>query len=168
MADISYRQLCGYFGLLSARCHDAHRIVTLRLAEDFRREVVAGIQNQAPGGIPFTPLKPSTLAARRGKRLRGKKILIATAQLWRSITVQPFGDQVFVGVLRTAMRRDGTSGANIAAVHEFGTDRAGKFHNIKIPKRSFLIATYQAWMPGASKKLSDWFGKYLLTGKLGK
>ncbi len=29
----------------------------------------------------------------------------------------------------------------IAATHEFGTDRAGKGHNIKIPQRSFLRAT---------------------------
>lgn len=78
-----------------------------------------GIRNQAPGGKKFKPLAPSTIAMKGSS-----KALIDRGDLLRSINVNSRrgGLTVFVGVNRRARNRDGQRLANIAEIHEFGTD----------------------------------------------
>jgi len=134
----------------------AHRLVTtarkrfteaadkavLQEAQFFRTKIVEGIREQAPGGQPFKPLAPTTLAIRRFRGFKGTKALIVRGDLRNSITVvrQPGG--AFVGVLRTARGKEGQSLVNVAAVHEFGS----KPIVIKLtPKaRRFLHAAFHA------------------------
>ena len=86
-----------------------------------RTKIVEGIREQAPGGRAFAPLAPTTLAIRRFRGFGGTKALIAGGDLRNSITVTREGDQVFVGVHRTAKTRTGQSVVDIAALHEHGS-----------------------------------------------
>ena len=89
-----------------------------------RKEVVRGLEGQAPGGKALAPLSPLTLAARELAGLRGDKALVAGRELVRSITSIVRGDLVFVGVPKGARSKDGTSLAEIALAQELG---AGPF-----------------------------------------
>lgn len=70
---------------------------------------------------------------------------------------------VDVGVLGAGSYEGEATIAGIGAVHEFGTDRAGRNHNITIPERSFIrmpIETGQADIeadvkPHVAKKLGE-------------
>lgn len=95
----------------------------------------------------WPPLKPSTLRRRKlgqkgGKRTRQRsamKMLIDTGSLLRAIHAEQINFSTFhIGITRQQKSKDGTSLVNIAAVHEFGTNRAGKNHNTIIPKRPFI------------------------------
>jgi hypothetical protein len=103
------------------RLKDATDKAVLQEAQFFRTKVVEGIREQAPGGEPFKPLAPTTLAIRRFRGFKGTKALVVRGDLRNSIVVvkQPGG--VFVGVLRTAKGKDGQPLVNVAAVHEFGS-----------------------------------------------
>lgn len=106
-------------------------------AHFIRAKIVEGIREQAPGGQPFRPLAPGTLAVRRFRRFRGTKALIVRGDLRNSISVlRVSSGTAFVGVLRTARSKDGKSLVNIAEVQEFGS----KVFTIRItPKmRAFL------------------------------
>ncbi|MBN1771102.1 MAG: phage virion morphogenesis protein, partial [Deltaproteobacteria bacterium] len=75
----------------------------------------------APGGQPFAPLAPTTLAVRRFRVFKGTKALIVRGDLRNSIMVVKQAGGVFVGVLRTAKGKAGQPLVNVAAVHEFGS-----------------------------------------------
>ena len=106
-------------------------------AQVLRKEVVEGITKQAPGGQAFSPLAATTLAARALKGFGGTKALIRRGDLRNSITVVVEGDEAFVGVLRKARGRGGSSLANVAETQEFG---AGPFVVPMTPKmRRFLF-----------------------------
>jgi hypothetical protein len=93
----------------------------LQEAQFFRTKIVEGIREQAPGGQPFKPLAPTTLAIRRFRGFKGTKALLVRGDLRNSIVVVRKPDGVFVGVLRTAKGREGQPLVNVAAVHEFGS-----------------------------------------------
>ena len=93
----------------------------LQEGQFLRTKIVEGIREQAPGGRAFAPLAPTTLAIRRFRGFGGTKALIAGGDLRNSITVTREGDQVFVGVHRTAKTRTGQSLVDIAALHEHGS-----------------------------------------------
>jgi len=93
----------------------------LQEAQFLRTKIVEGIREQAPGGRAFTPLAPTTLAIRQFRGFHGTKALLVHGDLRNSITVTKDGDQVFVGVLRTARNRAGQSLVDIAALHEHGS-----------------------------------------------
>lgn len=93
----------------------------LQEAQFFRTKIVEGIREQAPGGKPFLPLAPTTLAIRRFRGFKGSKALLVHGDLRNSIVVVKETEGVFVGVLRTAKGREGQSLVNVAAVHEFGS-----------------------------------------------
>lgn len=87
-----------------------------------------GIQEQAPGGKPFPPLHPFTIAMKtKGGRAKTQR-LINSMQLVKSITSKLVSeDEMFVGLLRTSLhRRTGASGktsyslANIGMIQEYG------------------------------------------------
>jgi hypothetical protein len=124
------------------RVKDAIDKAVLQEAQFFRTKIVEGLREQAPGGQPFAPLAPTTLAIRRFRGFKGTKALMVRGDLRNSITVvrQPGG--VFVGVLRTARGKGGQSLVNVAAVHEFGSRPI----TIKLtPKaRRFLHAAFRA------------------------
>ena len=89
-------------------------------AHALRNEVVRGLTAQAPGGEPIRPPAPLTLAARQLKGVGGTKSLLVRADLRNAISVITDGDEVFIGVLRSAKSSTGESLADIARVQEFG------------------------------------------------
>jgi len=106
-----------------ARVGRALDMATQQEAHYMRRLIVQGIREQAPGGKAFRPLAPSTLKVRELRRFRGTKALIVRGDLRNSITVQRVSSgAAFVGVLRSARAKDGRSLANVAEVHEFGSN----------------------------------------------
>ena len=94
---------------------------TLQEGHFLRTKIVEGIREQAPGGRPFLPLAPTTLAIRQFRGFRGEKALLVQGDLRNSITVVKDGDRVLVGVLRTARNRAGKSLVDIAALQEHGS-----------------------------------------------
>lgn len=100
---------------------DAKRKALLQEGEFFRNEILKGIREQAPGGKQFKPLSPATIALRRFFGMRGTKALIAHGDLRNSIVVQAIGDEVFVGILRTAKGVDGQSLVDVAKIQEEGS-----------------------------------------------
>jgi phage gpG-like protein len=103
------------------RFKDATTKAVLQEAQFFRTKIVEGIREQAPGGQPFKPLKPTTLAIRRFRGFKGTKALLVQGDLRNSITVVKEAGGAFVGVLRSAKGGTGQSLVNVAAVHEFGS-----------------------------------------------
>ncbi len=89
-------------------------------AHALRNEVVRGLTAQAPGGEPIRPPAPLTLAARQLEGFGGTKSLLVRGDLRNAISVITDGDEVFIGVLRSAKSRTGESLADIARVQEFG------------------------------------------------
>jgi hypothetical protein len=93
----------------------------MKEAQYLRGMMVKGIASGAPGGNPFKPLSPMTLALRSAGGFGGTKPLIRTGALRSSITViRLSGGRVFVGVSRSAKGADGKSLANLGELHEFG------------------------------------------------
>lgn len=93
----------------------------LQEAQFLRAKIVEGIREQAPGGRAFAPLAPTTLAIRKFRGFGGTKALLVHGDLRNSITVTKVGEQVFVGILRTARTRTGQSLVDVAALHELGS-----------------------------------------------
>ncbi len=73
--------------------------------------------------------------------------------------------EIRVGILGdTASEQVGGEGltmAGLGAVHEFGTDRAGKNHNVVIPERAHLRSTWddRAVMRKAVRKLNELYAR---------
>ena len=154
----------------------------LQEAHLFRKEIVQGIANQAPGGNAFSPLAETTLATRRFRGFRGTKALIVRGDLRNSITVVSRHGEAFVGVLRTARGRDGQSLVNVAEVQEFGSrpivtamsdKMRGLLHKmfreaglppgrgggapvivVQVPARPFLRPVFDKLAPGASRRFA--------------
>lgn len=112
-----------------------------------RTTIVKGIRAQRPGGQQFKPLKPATIAARKGGT--STKALIDDGDLIRSIKVQPLfgGEAYFVGVHKMAIDKGGNDLANIAEVHEFGTKDG------RVPARPFLRPSFSVWSMGIEKRM---------------
>jgi len=81
------------------------------------------------GRSEWPPLKPATI-----KRKKSSKPLIDTGKLLNSITSKVEGDTAKVGIFGEY--------AIVAAVHEFGTNRAGRGRNVVIPARPYLRPTF--------------------------
>jgi len=148
-----------------ARIQGAARRALLQEGHYLRGKVVQGFTSQAPGGLPFKPLSPRTLETRRQRGFRGTKILIVTGDLRNSISVLTLhgGDAVFVGVARTARRRDsGDLQENIAATHEFGATRG----TATIPARPFIGPIMEQYAPTARDRFLRRIA-YLLAGDFG-
>lgn len=141
-----------------------------------------GIRNQAPGGKKFKPLAESTI-----ERKGSSKALIDRGDLINSINTDFYGGGLtaFVGVSRMARDRDGNRLANIAEIHEFGTDPykipvtnkmrfwwlaqslSGKWslsplkrstthiNHPGIPERSFIRPSYDEWVQDVEENIND-------------
>lgn len=100
---------------------EAKKKALLQEGQFFRNEILKGIREQSPGGKDFKPLSPATLAIRKLFGIRGTKALIEHGDLRNSIVVQMIGEEVFVGILRTAHGADGHSLVDVAKVQEEGS-----------------------------------------------
>lgn len=119
------------------RAKDAFGKALLQEGQFIRGQMVDGITAQAPGGEGFKPLSAATLAARKLAGFKGTKALIRHGDLRNSITVIKDGDDVFIGVPRTARQKNGKGMIDLAKVHEFG---AGPFVvTITAKMRRFLF-----------------------------
>lgn len=121
---------------LERRLNAELKKATLRSALLLVREIKKGIVSQAPGGQQFAPLAQVTI-----DRKKSSKALINTSILLTAITQHIFngGTAAFVGLLRTSMRPDGESNANIGAIMEYGaTITMPNGTTIVIPARPFL------------------------------
>ena len=101
-------------------CKAAVGMALRQEAQLLRKEIVQGITKQAPGGEPFKPLSPLTLAAREMKGRGGTKALMVRGDLRNAIAAIVEGDEAFVGVPRKARGQDGKSVIGVAEVQEFG------------------------------------------------
>jgi hypothetical protein len=80
-------------------------------------KVMRGIRDQKPGGKPYKKLHKFTK-----QRKGSSKAMIDDTDFITSITYKLDGDILFVGVLKQAVDGEGNVLADIAAVHEFGTE----------------------------------------------
>lgn len=123
------------------RIAEAQAKALLQEAQFFRGKIVEGIREQSPGGQAFLPLAPATLAIRQLRGFRGSKALIHHGDLRNSIAVVKEGDDVFIGVLRSAVSRDGASLTNVAAAHEYGSRAVVRKLTPKV--RALLFAAFR-------------------------
>ena len=80
-----------------------------RVGNEGRTKVIEGIKSGAPGGVPFKPNNPLTIAMKGSS-----KPLINHGDLLGSVTYENIDDKhIFIGVKKGQE-------ASIAAVHEFG------------------------------------------------
>lgn len=140
---VAARALGGFSAKLKAVEHKA----VLREAHLYRKEIVEGIRDGAPGGKQFTPLAPTTIAIRKAKRFGGTKPLIVTGDLRNSIVVvsRRIGE-AFVGILRTARGKKGQPLVNLARIHEFGS-RTIVIRKTEKMQRFLMLAFRKAGLP---------------------
>ncbi len=113
------KQICE---TMQERWKKAAEEALLKEANFLRGKVIEGMREQAPGGDSYKPLSPSTLAVRSFAGFKGTKALIRRADLRNAVIVKklPEFGAAFVGVLRTAVGKDGKSLCNIAEMNENG------------------------------------------------
>lgn len=180
-----------------ARAKHAARQAVLQEAHFFRKKIVEGMREQAPGGKAFKPLAPTTMAIRQAMGFKGEKALIRRGDLRNSIKVEETSSVVFVGVLNNATNKDGKKLVNIGITHEFGgrpvvlpvTPKMRKFLHfafekaglppkdglptgvivVRVPARPFLSPVFQKY--GSKAQVQARMGerlRFLLTGHLSK
>lgn len=87
-----------------------------RVGQKARRDLVTGMQSSAPGGQPYVPNHPFTIAKKGSS-----KPLIHHGDLLNSINYHVIGDNaVFVGIKRGAKRHGNLDTVNLAEIHEHG------------------------------------------------
>jgi hypothetical protein len=176
----------------SGRLKGAVETALKQEAHALRNEVVRGLTAQAPGGDPIRPPAPLTLAARQLKGFGGTKSLLVRGDLRNSISVITEGDEVFVGVLRSAKSSTGESLADIAQVQEFGgppviipitpkmrrflfvllkragvTPGGGSGRGVvvtQVPARPFLRPAFERFRVGAGRRLLERVARILADG----
>ena len=122
----------------------------LQEAEYLRGHMVRGLLSGAPGGVPFKPLSPMTLAVRRLLGFGGTKILMVSGTMVGSINVSRVGRGVFVGIRRGTHFRTGKGGSggdvlNIALLHEKGRTWSVRFTDKQ--RKLLFAARKQAGLP---------------------
>jgi len=107
---------------LDERFKAAAKKAMLYEGEFLRSKILEGLREQAPAGKAFTPLSKFTLAVRRFQGFRGTKALLRNADLRNAVVSVPKngGEEVFVGVLRTAKSKTGKDLVNVADMQENG------------------------------------------------
>jgi hypothetical protein len=129
----------------ASQLKDAINYATVQEAHDARRKIIKGITSQAPAGQQFQALSAITIALRKARGFRGRKILIVTGGLRNAVTVQNVGPGLaFVGVKRSARSKDGKQLFNVARIQENGgtiviavTPRMRKWLMIQLRKSGF-------------------------------
>jgi hypothetical protein len=108
------------FANLSMRFPQAMESALHEEGEFYRNKMIEGIREQAPGGQPFRPLSPVTLALRKLMGFSGTKALIRTSEMRNNIVSIPGKGWVFVGIPKTARGEDGRNLAEIGGINEYG------------------------------------------------
>ncbi len=102
------------------RLRSAVSVALRQEAHALRNEIVQGLDNQAPGGEPLRPPAPLTLAARQLAGFTGTKASLVHGDLRNSISVLSDGEEVFVGIRRSARSSRGESLVDLAELNELG------------------------------------------------
>lgn len=90
-------------------------------AQFLRRKLIDNLKvGGTVGGTKFQALESTTLISRRFRKRRSKKPLIETADMRNSIKTVVRKGTAFVGILRSAVGKDGRSLIKLASVHEEG------------------------------------------------
>ncbi len=123
-----------------------------------RTKVIEGLDEQAPAGQAFAPLSPLTLKRREEKGFGGTKALIVRGDLRNSVSVVREGDEVFVGVLKNAMGKQGQPLVNVAELNEHGalivrTTASGAVALQAIPARPFLSPVFNRYAEGSGERV---------------
>ena len=130
-------------GNLGAKLAATLRQANIQNAVFLVREIKRGIRSQAPGGQQFVKLARSTIDAKGSS-----KALIDTGFLMNSVTQQIMPDHAYVGLLKTAMSKNGDSLAMIGAIMEYGaTIQHPSGATIIIPPRPFLHPVMEKYRP---------------------
>lgn len=165
------------------RLQDAVRVALRQEAHVLRNQIVQGLTSQAPGGEPLRPPAPLTLAARELQGFGGTKALVVRGDLRNSIAVIIDGDDVFIGIRRSARSSEGERLVNLAELHELGGPptiipitpkmrrflfallrQAGQAPTggsgrgvvvVQVPPRPFLRPAFQAYRVGAGRRFLD-------------
>ncbi len=106
-----------------------------KVANILDRSVKANFRSQGRPG-KWEALKPSTakgLVTKTGKRRGYGHILISSGDMRKSIQARSGRDYAEVGAAGV-----------VPAVHQFGTNRAGRGRSTRIPRRPFIGSTNQA------------------------
>lgn len=136
-------------------------------AEQLRGHIIGKSFGKAtnPQGVPWAPYSLRT-KRKRGKR-RDAKMLVDTGQLRGSITVRVVRDVILVGI--------GGAAALYGPAHQFGTSRAGRSRNVKIPARPFLPLDTKGrpnfaagWAREWAERTRERLARYIATGKVGR
>lgn len=165
------------------RLQDAVRVALRQEAQVLRNQIVQGLTSQAPGGEPLRPPAPLTLAARELQGFGGTKALVVRGDLRNSIAVIIDGEDVFIGIRRSARSSEGERLVNLAELHELGGPptiipitpkmrrflfallrQAGQAPTggsgrgvvvVQVPPRPFLRPAFQAYRVGAGRRFLD-------------
>lgn len=165
------------------RLQDAVRVALRQEAQVLRNQIVQGLTSQAPGGEPLRPPAPLTLAARELQGFGGTKALVVRGDLRNSIAVIIDGENVFIGIRRSARSSEGERLVNLAELHELGGPptiipitpkmrrflfallrQAGQAPTggsgrgvvvVQVPPRPFLRPAFQAYRVGAGRRFLD-------------
>lgn len=165
------------------RLQDAVRVALRQEAHVLRNQIVQGLTSQAPGGEPLRPPAPLTLAARELQGFGGTKALVVRGDLRNSIAVIIDGEDVFIGIRRSARSSEGERLVNLAELHELGGPptiipitpkmrrflfallrQAGQAPTggsgrgvvvVQVPPRPFLRPAFQAYRVGAGRRFLD-------------
>lgn len=165
------------------RLQDAVRVALRQEAHVLRNQIVQGLTSQAPGGEPLRPPAPLTLAARELQGFGGTKALVVRGDLRNSIAVIIDGEDVFIGIRRSARSSEGERLVNLGELHELGGPptiipitpkmrrflfallrQAGQAPTggsgrgvvvVQVPPRPFLRPAFQAYRVGAGRRFLD-------------
>lgn len=127
---------------------EVRKRVLYQEAQYLRTKIIQGLHEQAPGGKAFKPLSPQTLAMRKFLGFKGTKALIKRGDLVNAIAVIDAGENVFVGVPRTAKSSTGNSLIDVAEANESG----GKPIVIKMTTRMSALLHLAFRQAGIEKK----------------
>lgn len=129
---------------------DRPRPLLEEIGQSYERRVLDNISRESdPEGNPWPRLSATTLmfALGKGKRLKkkgtlskkgreylqGKKMLVESGALRRNVHYQAGANFVRIGVASA-----GRYSELVPAVHQFGTNKAGRGRKTKIPARPYL------------------------------
>ncbi len=128
---------------MGPRFRAATQKAMLKEGHYLRGKIIQGITSGAPAGKPYAPLSAMTLIIRKFTgRGSGSKPMIASGAFRQSIGVHKIpGGGILVGVLRSALAKNGKSLANLGEIHEFG---ATWRHVMSAKQRRFFFAAIKS------------------------
>lgn len=167
----------------------------LKEAHELRKIMVQSFRTQKGGGIKkWAPISTFTAMMRRMRGKRGRKALVSSGQMRKSIQVISSPKEYFIGVPRGIQRKGGEEMINLALLHEHGAvikmsqkqvqwfaiqiskgarkggrgrgsgRRGGTVHMLVIPKRPFIEPSTEVWQRGVEGRLQAHMAKTMKIG----